>query len=181
VLAGVLALPGCKDKQNDIQPPLVAPSATEPQPPSPSPATPSTPSPPSATPAAWPHLSPDARLPDAKVARPPDAAKPIASDADLAKFQEEKDRQESEKAVTGAVNGALSGVRACFDAQKMTAGSYQLKVRVHRSGRVLSSGVTGSGTSPELDRCVGKALGGLQVQGLKTDTIDVQREIKYTK
>lgn len=112
------------------------------------------------------------RVPDLKLTQ-------ISSDADLAKFKEEKERAESEKAVTGAVNGAISGVKACFDAAKgVTAGSYTLQVRVHRSGRVLSSGV--SGVDPEVNRCVEKALGGLRVSGLKTETIDVQREIKYT-
>lgn len=175
VLVLALTLTSCKKKAEPVSPPSAPSSPSAPaEPLTPQPAQPTEPV---ARPAGWPHQPPDAALPDAK--RPPDLKlTPISTDADLAKFKEEKERVESEKAVVGAVNGSISGVKACFDAQSMTAGSYTLQVRVHRSGRVLSSGVSGAGL--EVNRCVEKALSGLRVSGLKTDTIDVEREIKYT-
>ena len=178
VLVLALALTSCKKKPEVPVSPPSAPSSPSVTPgPSPEPQTPEPPRPSGSGPAAWPHQPPDAAVPDAK--RAPDLKlTPISTDADLAKFKEEKERADSEKAVVGAVNGAISGVKSCFDARSMTAGSYTLQVRVHRSGRVLSSGV--SGASSEVNRCVEKALSGLRVSGLKTDTIDVQREIKYS-
>lgn len=86
---------------------------------------------------------------------------------------------ESEKLVIAVVEGRLSAVKACMDRQSLPAGDYGFRVRVHRSGRVLSASIPG--VNADTDRCIQDALGGLQISGMKTDTIDVQRTIRLTR
>lgn len=133
------------------------------------------------SPVGWPHQQapndvgprPDARM--TKVVK----GKPISTDADIAAFKEAKAKQETEKAVEASVNGVLDKVKGCFQQHNAAPGQRTLKVRVHRSGRVLSSNV--SGVSGEVNRCIEGVLSQLHVSGMQTDTIDVERKLNYTK
>jgi hypothetical protein len=126
-------------------------------------------------PSGWAHEEPDLGAFDAAV-RKPTVKKEVASDADIAAAKEDEEKMATEKAVEASVNGALGRVKSCFNRHKAAAGQYTLSVRVHRSGRVLSSNV--SGLSGEANRCVERALSNLRVKGVLTDTFTFKRPLK---
>jgi len=135
--------------------------------------------PPGGQPAAWPHQEPDSGRPDATPPAAPVRREAISSDADLAAYQEAKDRADTEDAVQRAVSGAIGGVQRCFERNGVAAGDRELSVRVHRSGRVLSASV--EGVASPVNQCVEQALSSLRVSGMKTDTLDVTRTIRFTR
>lgn len=179
-LALVLISTSCKKKPEPTQQPTVSPTPTEPygepKEDNPEPDDPSAYGPPKGgpDPAEWVHREPDlGPKPDAKGAV---VKKPAASDADIAAQKEAEDKEATEKAIEASVNGALGRVKACLNQHKAAPGQYTLSVRVHRSGRVLSSSVSGLGG--EANRCVQGVLSGLKVNGVLTDTITVKRQLK---
>jgi len=132
-------------------------------------------------PAGGPVELPDQGRPDRSPPPPPPPPPPkaISTDADLAAYKEAKDRADTEVAVQRSVTTAIPRMVQCFDRSKVEPGKRTLRVRVHRSGRVLSASV--DGVDDTVNRCVEQALGSLRVSGVKTDTIDVQRTVNYTR
>ena len=126
---------------------------------------------------AWPPQKPDLPRPRDAGAKPTDAKQPRSpSDADIAAFKKAKAKQEAEKAVETTVTGAIPGVEACFRQHKVPPGERTLTITVHRSGRVLSSSI--SGVDGDADRCVGRILGDLHVNGALTETMTVKRQLR---
>jgi hypothetical protein len=118
--------------------------------------------------------------PDAPRPKPKGKGKTIAvaTDADIAKYREEKARAETEKAVNTTLSAALPRMKPCFDRHGAASGDVVVRVRVHRSGYVMSSSV--SGVSGEVQSCLDGVLRSLKVSNVQTDSISVERVFKFS-
>ena len=116
--------------------------------------------------------------PDAPRPKPKGKTIAVATDADIAKYREDKARAETEKAVNTTLSAALPRMKPCFDRHGAASGDVVVRVRVHRSGYVMSSSV--SGVSGEVQSCLDGVLRSLKVSNVQTDSISVERVFKFS-
>jgi hypothetical protein len=178
---------GCKKKAPPPPPPKPAWMQTTPSPPEPgTDESDPTPAPQIDKETAW-VLGEDASTekPDAAVrqVRPgPKGIKPgerYATDADIAAFEAKKALAATEKAATNTLNSTAPQLKSCFERHGTGTVNATVSIRVHRSGHVMTSSV--SGVNDAVRNCVQNILNDLKVDGVQTDSVTVQRTFKFKK
>lgn len=103
----------------------------------------------------------------------------FATDADVAAFEAKKALAATERAASNTLNSTAPRLKSCFDRHGTGSANATVSIRVHRSGHVMTSNV--SGVNDAVRNCVQNILNNLQVSGVQTDSITVQRTFKFTK
>ena len=88
-------------------------------------------------------------------------------------------RAATEAALDRALQGQSDALRRCYVAAGASGGASTIRLRVHRTGYVVSSSVDVA--DERVRRCVTGVLSRVRVSDMKTDSIEVERTLRFTR
>lgn len=116
-----------------------------------------------------------AARPDAAVAAQGSGSVAVDAGQD-AESAEARALRQTEDAVSSALEGAAGRMKRCYDQARTHSASTTIKLRLHRSGYVMSSIVEGA--DPVVRKCLSAVFDQLRVRGVQQDSITVERTLR---
>lgn len=115
--------------------------------------------------------------PDAKVKAAP--APPAAADDTAAKeAAAARAMAATQQAVTAALRQRMPQLKACYQRTSTGTSALKVKLRVHRQGYILDTTISGANSAA--DSCMKGVLSNMQVSGVQTDSLTVERTLNFS-